>query len=61
MDDIRKTVKFLRESALLIKGVSETIENEAEKQKRWISQYVIRYKTSNGVIRAVDEARATIR
>ena len=61
MDDIMKTVKFLRESALLIKGVSETIENEAEKQKRWISQYVIRYITSNGVIRAVDEARATIR
>ena len=34
MDDIMKIVNSLEESSLLLKGVSETIENEAEKQ-RW--------------------------
>ena len=29
MDDIMKIVKFHEESGLLIKGVNETIENEA--------------------------------
>ena len=33
MDDIMKTVKSLKESGLLIKGVSETIKNEAKEQK----------------------------
>ena len=33
MNDIMKTVKLLEESPLLIKGVSETIKNEAKKQK----------------------------
>ena len=33
MDDIIKIVNSLEESRLLLKGVSETIENEAEKQK----------------------------
>ena len=33
MEDIMKIVKSLEESGLLIKGVSETIQNEA-KQKR---------------------------
>ena len=33
MDDIMKIVKFLEESGLLMKGVSETIENEAKEQK----------------------------
>ena len=33
MDDIMKIVKSLEESGLLIKGVSEKIENEAKKQK----------------------------
>ena len=33
MDDIMKIVKSLEESGLLIKSVSETIENEEEKQK----------------------------
>ena len=33
MDDIMKVVKSLEESALLIKGVSETIQNEAKEQK----------------------------
>ena len=39
-----KIVKSLEDSGLLIKGVSETIQNKAKnKTKRRISQYVIRY------------------
>ena len=33
MNDIMKIVKFLEEAGLLIKGVDETIKNEAKKQK----------------------------
>ena len=33
MKDIMKTVKLLEESGLLIKWISETIKNEAKKQK----------------------------
>ena len=33
MNDIMKIVKSLEESGLLIKGVSETIKNEATEQK----------------------------
>ena len=34
MDDIMKIIKYLEESAVsLIKGVSETITNEAKEQK----------------------------
>ena len=33
MDDIMKIVKSLEDSGLLIKGVSETIKNEAKEQK----------------------------
>ena len=33
VNDIMKIVKFLEESGLLIKGVSETIQNEAREQK----------------------------
>ena len=33
MNDIMKIVKFLDKSGLLIKGVSETIKNEAKEQK----------------------------
>ena len=33
MDDIMKIVKSLEEPGLLIKGVSETIKNEAKEQK----------------------------
>ena len=32
MNDIMKIIKFLEESGLLIKGVCETIKNEAKKQ-----------------------------
>ena len=35
MNDIVKIVKSLEESSLLIKGVSETIKNEAKEQK-WV-------------------------
>ena len=34
MNDTMKMVKSLEESALLIKGVSEIIKNEAKEQKR---------------------------
>ena len=33
MNDIMKIVKSLEESGLLINGVSETIQNEAEEEK----------------------------
>ena len=33
MNDIKKIVKSLEESALLIKGVSQTIKNEVKEQK----------------------------
>ena len=33
MDDFMKIIKSLEESGSLIKGVSETIKNEAKKQK----------------------------
>ena len=35
MNDIVKIVKSLEESSLLIKGVSETIKNEAKEQE-WV-------------------------
>ena len=34
MNDIMKIIKYLEESGLLIRGVSETIKNQAKKQKR---------------------------
>ena len=43
LNDIMKIIKSLKEFGLLIRGVSETIKNEAKKAKTWISQYVIRY------------------
>ena len=42
LNDIMKIFKSLEESGLTIKGVSETIQNEA-KNKKWISQCVIWY------------------
>ena len=33
MEDISKIVKSLEDSGLLLKGVSETVQNEAKKQK----------------------------
>ena len=36
-EDIIKIVKSLEDSGLLLKGVSETVQNEAKEQKRRIS------------------------
>ena len=36
-----KIIKSLGISDFLIKGVSETVENEAKKTKRWISWYLL--------------------
>ena len=33
MNDIMKIIKYLEESGLLIKGVSETMKNEAKEQE----------------------------
>ena len=33
MDDIMKMIKYLEDASLLIKGVSETIKNEANEQR----------------------------
>ena len=33
MEDILKIVKFLEDSGILLKGVSETIKNESKEQK----------------------------
>ena len=41
MNDIMKTVKSQEESGLLIKGVSETIKNEAKEQKRGIFRMLL--------------------
>ena len=38
MEDIMKIVKSLEASGLLIKGVSETIKNEAKEQKEDLSE-----------------------
>ena len=43
INDIIKIIKSLKESGLLIKGVSETIKNEAKKTKRRIFRNVIRH------------------
>ena len=42
MEDIVKIVKYLEDSGLLLKGVTETVKNEVKK-KSGISQYVFRY------------------
>ena len=42
MEDIMRIVKSIEESGLLIKGISETIKNEAKEQKEGISFNVIR-------------------
>ena len=41
LNDIMKIIKSLGISHFLIKGVSETVENEAKKTKRWISWYLL--------------------
>ena len=41
INDIMKIVKSLEESGLLIKGVSETVEIEAKKQKGFIRMLLV--------------------
>ena len=43
LNDVIEIVKYLKDAGLLIKGVSETIKNEAKKTKSWISWHVISY------------------
>ena len=42
INDIMKIIKYLQQSGLLIKGVEESIKNEAKDKKR-ISQHAFRY------------------
>ena len=35
MNDFIKIVKSLEDSGLLLKGVTETVQNEVKEQKRW--------------------------
>ena len=64
MEDIMKIVKSLEESGLLIKGVTETIKNEAKEQKVRFSGTLLGTLGANllgnmlagkGVIQAVEE------
>ena len=41
MDDILKIVRSLRDSRLLLEGVSETIKNESKEQKRGFLSIII--------------------
>ena len=43
INDFMKVNKSLEKSGLLIKGVIETIKNEAKEQKRRVFKYVIGY------------------
>ena len=61
MDDFMKIIKSLEESGSLVKGVSETIKNEANKQKGGFLRILLdllgvsllgNLLTSKGVIRA---------
>ena len=60
INDIIKTVKSLEESSSLIKGVRETIQNEAREQKFWFISMLL------GILRAsllgnLLKVKATIR
>ena len=67
MDDILKIIKSLEDSGLLLKGVSETIQNETKKQKgRFLSvlsgtlgasllgDLLTKHLSGKGVIRGVE-------
>ena len=47
MEDIMKIVKSLEESRLLIKGISETIKNEAKEQKGRFLLMLLRILTAS--------------
>ena len=59
MNDIMKIVKSFEQSGSLIKGVSDTIENEAKK-KRWISWHVSGYITCPFISIYVSRERSDI-
>ena len=42
MNDIMKIAQVLKDSNILLKGVTKTIENETKEQKRRIFKYVIK-------------------
>ena len=52
MEDIMKIVKSLEESGLLIKGISETVENEAKEQKGGFLPILLGTLSGRGVVRA---------
>ena len=54
MNDIIKTVQSLKDSGLMIKGVSKTIKNEAKRTKRRISRNVIRHFSSKFIRKSVN-------
>ena len=67
-NDIIKIVKSLEESGLLIKGISETIKNEAKEQKGGFLEMILgslgaillgNFLTGKGIIRADEGATAT--
>ena len=43
MNDIMKIIQALKDSNILLKGVTKTIKNETKEQKKRIFKYVIRY------------------
>ena len=43
MEDLIKIIKSLEDSGLLLKGVTESIQNELKEQKGGFLKYVLRY------------------
>ena len=43
MNDIMKIVQTLKDSNILLKGVTKTTEDETKEQKRWASKYAVRW------------------
>ena len=50
MDDIKKIVKSPEESVLLIKGVTETIENEAKERNGRFPSMILSNNTGNFIL-----------
>ena len=68
MKDIMKIVKSVKEFGLLLKGVSETIENKAKKPQKdgflgmkctLIASLLVNMSAGKGVIQASEKAPAT--
>ena len=53
MEDILKIVRWLEDSGLLLKGVSETIRNDAKQRGGFLSMFVIRHIRSKFIRRYV--------